>query len=208
MDRYVLTANFEKAATNIVKSKLTYKETAIFEAVAKTDIKLDEIMKNFNEGADDEEYFDLLNSATAYINILDNLSAVFNANLSDFAKELDRIYKEEDDAVEKLNIEEKYGTSVYYRKYDSIQTVVASQKNALYPKLKMTLVSRLDGVKIADIITIVELKDGYNGKFKECEDVVYLKFGDNVKIEAEVYLNGFTDFKNKWESFVRSFERD
>lgn len=230
LDGYVLTSNFEKAVTNIAKSKLSYKETTMFEAVAKTDIKMDEIMNNFNNGADDGEYLDLLKSATAYINIMDNLSAVFNANLSDFAKELDRVSTKEDNAFDKLDSETDLlwntsnWASVYYKKYDSIQTVIASERNTLYQKLKAGLISRGDGTKIADIVTKTELitknhhwifkggnwdwSNSPQGQYKQYKDVVYFKFGDNVEVEAEAYLNGFTSFKNKWESFVKSFERN
>ena len=93
--------------------------------------------------------------------------------------------------------------------------------------MKLILVSKKDGTKIADLVEYSE--KGYSYDFnlptwnsqynywdqgnevfttQYYDEVVYLKFNDNTQVEMSAYFSaGFDDLEKKFEDFLKSFER-
>jgi hypothetical protein len=100
--------------------------------------------------------------------------------------------------------------------------------------MKLILVSKKDGTKIADVVYRSEKEYSYNTELpvwvkdkyytaggywtnngtgatitvQYYEEVLYLKFNDNTEVSMSSYFStGFDDLETKFENFLKAFER-
>ena len=229
-DGYVFTGNFEKAAENSISAKLEFKGKVLFEAAAKSGIKIDEIINLLDE--DDEINNSLYNKANAYIKILDNVVLVYNVDIENYIKESDALnddYNQKWDAL--WDKWPKYQN--YYQEMGKLEKDRSDRRAEISNKYQtVVLASVEDGTKIASL----NMKSEVDGKYEEYYSwkddewvwdldwyysnvpptklydyyttVGYLKFNDNTNVDIETYFSeGFTEFEKKWESFVNAFDR-
>lgn len=115
-------------------------------------------------------------------------------------------------ALEKSLIYPDYNSKTYYADLNAYNLkesngyVAAANKN-----IKLLLVSKKDGTKIADVIQHSEKGYSYysNGTLVQYYDtVLYLKFNDNTEVEMGAYFStGFDALETKFEDFLKAFER-
>jgi len=232
-DGYVFTGNFEKAAENSISAKLEFKGKVLFEAAAKSGIKIDEIIDLLVE--DDEISNNLYNKANAYIKILDNVVLVYDIDIENYVKEtnaLDEIDKKRNDLWNKWPAYQNH-----YQEIGKLEKEWSDKFAEISNKYQTVILASIeDGAKIASL-SVKSEKDGeysnyyewngsewregyydnqqnawiypeYTKKYDYYHTVSYLKFNDNTNVDIETYFSdGFTEFVKKWESFVNSFDR-
>ncbi len=182
----------------------------------------------------DEELTQYRGTANGLVQLMDNFVIVADMDLATAAKD--------DAALEKSLVYPKYpnyedpkadykayytAENAYNEKH-SQATVTSFNKN-----MKLILVSKKDGTKIADIVQ--RSKKGYTydanlpvwvtdnyyanggiwanhgagGSFivQNYDEELYLKFGDNTEVEMSAYFSkGFENFEAKFEEFIKAFE--
>ncbi len=183
---------------------------------------------NFNSSAkidlllEDNNLNQYLGKANGFFQIMDNFMIVANMDIEGLSND-------QDASNPNNSYPQNYYSSTYYSdlntyyKNESSNAVAAFNKN-----IKMALVSKIDGTKIADIIERSE-KDywyySYNkwnnyGGYWEYSysdpgvliqyytEVPYLRFGDQSEVSMETYFStGFTTFKTNVENYLKAFER-
>jgi len=217
----------KKATANTAKSSFTYngKNLISFNAGGTADI--DALIE-------DENLTQYRGKANGLVQIMDNFLIVADMDIAGLASD--------EATFEKNNPHPTYpgnnpnasfkayftALNTYNKKY-SEGNVLNSNKN-----IKLILVSKKDGTKIADVVYRSEKdysydteipvwinnsnypNDGYwtingNGEIitiQEYDEVLYLKFNDNTEVEMSAYFStGFDTLQTKFEDFLKAFER-
>ena len=214
-DGYTWEISASKGENNSAISSLTYLGKNLinmnFNSSAKIDLLLED--NNLNQ---------YLGKANGFFQIMDNFMIVANMDIEGLSND-------QDASNPNNSYPQNYYSSTYYSdlntyyKNESSNAVAAFNKN-----IKMALVSKIDGTKIADIIERSE-KDywyySYNkwnnyGGYWEYSysdpgvliqyytEVPYLRFGDQSEVSMETYFStGFTTFKTNVENYLKAFER-
>ncbi|KFF19856.1 hypothetical protein [Flavobacterium hydatis] len=231
-DGYTLEVSGNKKATdNTGKGSLTYNGKTLVEFTAGSTADIDGLLK-------DEQLAQYRGKANGVAKIMDNFIIVADTDNAGEAKD--------DEALEKSLVYPVYPNDSYkhnsdykgyrtalniYRQKYSEGIVNNSNKN-----IKLILVSKKDGTKIADLVQRSEKGDSYtvelpvwvtskdsyypeggywswNGKgetitMQEYEEIYFLKFNDNTQVEMSVYFSkGFENFQGKFQDFIKSFNR-
>ena len=85
--------------------------------------------------------------------------------------------------------------------------VTRRQADAMNNFMRCALVSTKDNFRVADLVARAEKRWTWQG-FDEYGIVFYLRFRDNVLIEAETYFGeGFDRLISEWEDFLNAFNR-
>ncbi len=236
-DGYVYWGKVDKATENQVAMKLTHNDQVMFEAMAKSGVKIDKIIDLEQNGDGAKGNYSLFDKANAYLKLMDNLVLVYTIDVENYVKEYEAI---EDDYYAKGNAlrrdweaydknKNRYTLQGQYEKEKTDKLAAIFNKY-----MSITLASTKDGSKIADIVMKSEKEDGeyqgywdyaywdnnisewtydwqndtYTKKYDYYLTNPYLKFKDNTLVEASVYFSeGFNKIEAKWEDFVKAFDR-
>jgi hypothetical protein len=210
----------KKATANFAKSSFSYNGKNLISFNAGSTADIDALI----------EYDALIQyqgKANGLVQIMDNFIIVADMDIAGLASD--------EAALEKTLIYPDYNSKTYftdinnYNSKESAGYVVAYNKN-----VKLMLVSKKDGTKIADIIQHSEkgyfyydtynkwvpYNNSYGGYWdwnnnqntgtlvQDYDTVLYLKFNDNTEAEMSAYFSsGFETLETKFEDFFKSFER-
>jgi len=201
------------------KSSFTFEGKNIIDFNSGSTANIDELLK-------DDALVSYRGKANGLIRLMDNFVIVVNSDIEGLAND--------EAALEKSLVYPDYQSKTYYtdleiyNKKSSDGYVLANNKN-----VKMMLVSKKDGTKIADVIQKSEKGDSYDSHsvwetdntvqvyggywtwdynnagalVQEYDEVLYLKFNDNTEVEMSTYFStGFDDLNTKFENFLKAFQ--
>lgn len=204
----------KKATQNTAKSSFTYNGKNLVSFTAGSTADIDALIE-------DEDLIKYQGKANGLVQIMDNFIIVADMDIEGLGNDAANL--------EKKLIEPDYNTSTYYSKINDFNKayseaeVLASNKN-----IKLILVSKKDGTKIADVISRSEkgYSDTYHFEwnesdnywswnennsgmiYQEYDEVLYLKFNDSTEVAMSTYFSeGFDKLETKFEDFLKAFER-
>ncbi|OIV41885.1 hypothetical protein [Flavobacterium johnsoniae] len=224
-DGYTWEMSSVKAVQNTAKAALTYNGKTLIDFNGASNAEIDKLLDN-------QELVQYRGKANGLATLLDNFVIVADMDLAGQASD--------DTALEKTVVNPGYpdysksttdfkagyaALNAYYKKY-SEGTAANFNKN-----IKLILVSKKDGTKIADVIK--RSKENYNYyytipvwtvnewypqgtwmgtneefKMQDYTETYFLKFNDNTEAEMSVYFSeGFNTFEAKFEDFLAAFNR-
>jgi hypothetical protein len=223
IEGYTWEMNGTKATENTSKAALTYNGKNLLSFNTGSTANIDNLLDG---NAALTQY---RGKANGLVQILDNFVIVADMDLATAAAD--------EAALEKSNIyptEPNYNNAnanykAYYTAVNAYNKKESEGKVSNFNKnMKLILVSKKDGTKIADIIQRSEAEahqttlpvwdaeyEYWNWWNEEGEafteqyynEVSYLKFSDKTEVEMSVYFSsGFENFEAKFEDFIKSFE--
>jgi len=223
-DGYTWEMSGKKGAENTSKALFTYNGKTLVDFNAGSTANIDNLIDN-------DELIQYRGKANGLIKLMDNFVIVADMDLATAAAD--------DAALDKTNLRpvrpawnqansdyKAYYTALnaYEKKY-SEGSVASFNKN-----MKLILVSKKDGTKIADVIQHSE-KEGDDYTFNlpvwnadggywsdngtgelfsqpYLEEVLYLKFSDNTEVAMSVYFSeGFDNLQTKFDDFIKAFNK-
>ena len=222
-DGYAWDISAKKATENTTKASFTFNNKNLIEFNAGSTAEIDKLIDN-------DAITSYRGKANGLIKIMDNFIIVADMDLATEATDeaaLEKNYPyptwpEYDNP--KSDFKAYYTRlNTYYQK-NSEGTVANFNKN-----IKLILVSKKDGTKIADVVQRSDKEDSYtfnlpvwniqykywdygnNGpSFTEqpYDEVFYLKFSDNTEVAMSAYFSsGFEKLETKFEDFIKAFDR-
>jgi hypothetical protein len=187
----------KKATANTAKSSFTYNGKNLVSFTSGSTSDIDALIK-------DDNLTQYRGKANGLVQIMDNFIIIADMDIAGLASD--------EAALEKTLIYPDYNSKTYYTELNAYNLkesngyVAAGNKN-----IKLILVSKKDGTKIADVIQHSEKGYSYysNGTLVQYYDtVLYLKFNDNTEVEMGAYFStGFDTLETKFENFLKAFER-
>lgn len=223
-DGYVWEMSGKKGAENTSKALFTYNGKTLLDFNAGSSASIDALIDN-------DQLVQYRGKANGMIKLMDNFIIVADMNLA--TEGADKIALDKslvrptypDSNNPKSNYKEYYTALNAYEKKYSEGLAANFNKN-----LKLILVSKKDGTKIADLVQHSE-KSGndyirnlpvWNAQnsywsysntgeaFSQpyLEEVLYLKFNDNTEVSFSTYFSsGFEKLETKFEDFIKAFEK-
>ena len=217
----------KKATANIAKSSFTYNGKNLISFNAGSTADIDTLIE-------DEDLIQYQGKANGLIQIMDNFIIVADMDIATQTKdeqalETSLVYPSYPDYYSpNANFKAYYTAENTYNKKYSEGNVLNSNKN-----IKLILVSKKDGTKIADVVYRSEKGYSYdtelpvwivdnitgggywswngNGQIitvQYYDEVLFLKFNDNTEVEMSAYFStGFDTLETKFEDFLKAFER-
>lgn len=230
-DGYTWEISGAKAAgNNSAKSSFTYNGKNLIEFISGSSANIDELLN-------DDNLTQYRGKANGLITLMDNFIIVADMDIATSATD--------EEALEtsnpypnfpyeynnpNTNYKAHYTALNTYEKKDSEGSIANFNKN-----MKLILVSKKDGTKIADLVQRSEKDGNYieklplwvissdpyysNGGYwawgegetftrQYYTEVTYLKFGDGTEVEMSAYFStGFETLETKFEDFLKAFER-
>lgn len=183
----------KKAIENTSKANLIYNGKNLLSFNAGSTASIDALL---NEDA----LTQYRGKANGLVQILDNFAIVADMDLAAAAS---------DEAAFKKTLvyPTDYDSPTYTTDLNNYNKKLTEGKVANFNKnMKLMLVSKKDGTKIANIVLRSEkVKGDYYVDYYD--EVYYLKFSDDTEAEMSVYFSkGFEKFEAKFEEFIKSFE--
>lgn len=224
-DGYAWEMSGKKALESTSKATFTFNGKTLVDFNAGSTANIDGLLEN-------DELVQYRGKANGLIKLMDNFIIVAEMDLATDAaddialdKNLVRPAYITDNSNPKNDYKAYYTALNAYEKKYSETTASNFNKN-----IKLILVSKKDGTKIADIVQRSEARGNYtfnlpvwNAKDKYwswntaqgesfsqpyMEEIYYLKFSDNTEVEMSTYFSeGFTALETKFENFVKAFKR-
>ncbi|OMQ11160.1 hypothetical protein [[Flexibacter] sp. ATCC 35103] len=223
-DGYTWEMNGKKGTENISKALFTYNGKTLLDFNSGSSANIDALIDN-------DDLVQYRGKANGLIKLMDNFIIVADMNLE--TEGADKIALEKslvrptypDSNNPKSNYKEYYTALNAYEKKYSEGSAANFNKN-----LKLILVSKKDGTKIADLVQHSEKSgndyvfnlpvwnaqysywsnNGTGESFSQpyLEEVLYLKFNDNTEVSFSTYFSsGFEKFEAKFEDFINAFEK-
>lgn len=222
-DGYAWEMSGTKATENTSKATFTFNGKNLVSFNAGSSASIDKLIDN-------DELVEFRGKANGLIQIMDNFVIVANMDLAtegadQIALEKSFTYPLYPNSSDPNANFKKYYTDVntYYKKY-SEGLVANYNKN-----IKLILVSKKDGTKIAEIVQrsqkeqdyVINLPvwnpnfsywmfDGSGESFTEqyYNEELYLKFNDNTEVAMSTYFSeGFENLEKKFEDFIKAFDK-
>jgi hypothetical protein len=218
----------KKATANTAKSSFTYNGKNLVSFTSGSTADIDILIE-------DDALIQYQGKANGLVQIMDNFIIIADMDIATQTKdeealETSLVYPNYPDYDSPNANYKAYYTAenTYYKKY-SEGNVLNSNKN-----IKLILVSKKDGTKIADVVYHSEKGDSYdrelpvwiknlnytnggywsytgNGEIitiQYYDEMLYLKFNDNTEVEMSAYFStGFDTLETKFEDFLKAFER-
>lgn len=220
-DGYTWEMSGKKGTETVAKAALTYNGKILVDFNSGSTANIDGLIDN-------DELDQYRGKANGLVKLMDNFVIVADTDLATAAVDdaaVENIAYPTNPDYSNANSDYKaYYTALnaYEKKY-SEGSVASFNKN-----MKLILVSKKDGTKIADLVQHSEksdndyvttlpvwnAEDGYwmfNGQGESFtrqyyEEVIYLKFNDNTEVEMSAYFSeGFDNLETKWEDFKKAF---
>lgn len=223
-DGYTWEMSGKKGTETTGKATLTYNGKTLLDFNSGSSANIDALIDN-------DELVQYRGKANGLVKLMDNFVIVADSDLATAAAD-DAIVENAayptypDDSKANSDFKAYYTAVNEYNKKYSEGTVASFNKN-----MKLILVSKKDGTKIADLVQHSEksddeyvfslpvwnAEDGYwmhNGEGESFSriyynEVIYLKFNDNTEVEMGAYFSeGFDTFEAKFEDFLKAFENN
>lgn len=195
IEGYTWEMSSKKATENTSKAALTLNGKNLLSFNAGSTASIDALLN-------DDELTQYRGKANGLVQILDNFVIVADMDLATAAS---------DEAVldKSLVYPTDYNSNSYYTDLSNYNKKLSEGKVASFNKnMKLILVSKKDGTKIADIKLYSEKEDG-NSQVDYYYEVYYLKFNDSTEVEMGAYFSiGFEKFEQKFEDFIKSFQEN
>ena len=195
-DGYVWEINGKRTQPVSAKSSFTYNGSNLIDFNVGSTADIDKLI----EGSELTQY---LGKANGIITIMDNFVIVADINIEGMTND--------ENALETSLTYPNYYSSTYsadlntYNKALSVGEVAAFNKN-----VKMALVSKKDGTKIADVFERSEKGESYynyqGNLIQNYDNVLYLRFKDNTEVAMDV-SDGFSTLETKFQDFIDAFNR-
>ncbi|SEP32294.1 hypothetical protein SAMN05444671_0057 [Flavobacterium sp. CF108] len=217
-DGYTWEMSSIKAAQNTAKASLIYNGKTLIDFTAGSNANIDNLLDN-------KELVQYRGKANGLFQLMDNFVIVADMDLATAAAD--------DIALEKTLPNVNYNSKTYYTDHNAYNLKLAEGEAANFNKnMKLILVSKKDGTKIADIVQHAEKEysyDRYNkwvtadneyGGYWEYDQntpqilnyyyvVNYLRFNDKTEVEMGAYFSeGFDTFESKFEDFISAFNKE
>ena len=209
----------KKATANTAKSSFTYNGKNLVSFTAGSTADIDALIE-------DEDLIKYQGKANGLVQIMDNFIIVADMDIATQTKD--------EEALEKSLVYPDWQKKTYYTDLNAYNIKSSEGETSNHNKnVKLILVSKKDGTKIADVIQRSE-KDGnytsnyiwvpsnntYGGSWnwsdnpntattiQYYDEVLYLKFNDSTEVAMSTYFStGFDDLETKFENFLKAFER-
>ena len=224
IEGYTWEMNGTKGTEPTAKASFTYNGKNLVNFNSGSTANIDELLK-------EDALAKYRGTANGLITLMDNFVIVADMDLATQASD--------EVALEKSNIEPVYpdysspnsNFKAYYTALNAYNKKQSEGEVANYNKnMKLILVSKKDGTKIADVIARSE-KDSYSYTFNlpvwdssyggywnwgqgesftqlYYNEVYYLRFNDKTEVEMSAYFStGFGSLETKFEDFITAFER-
>ncbi len=218
----------KKATANTAKSSFSYNGKNLVSFTSGSTADIDALIK-------DDNLTQYRGKANGLVQIMDNFIIIADMDIAGLASdeaalEKSLVYPTHPDYDSpNANYKAYYTAENTYNKKYSEGKVLNSNKN-----IKLILVSKKDGTKIADVVYHSEKGDSYdyelpvwivdkyytNGGYwsytgkgeiitiQYYDEMLYLKFNDNTEVEMSAYFStGFDTLETKFEDFLKAFER-
>jgi hypothetical protein len=210
----------KKAAANFAKSSFIYNGKNLISFNAGSTADIDGLIN-------DESLIQYRGKANGLIQIMDNFMIISDMDVVGLSKD--------DDALNTNLLYPDWNKKTYYTDLNNYNIKIAEGNVINYNKnVKLILVSKKDGTKIADVILRSEKGYSYysnniwvinsssqNGGYwdwnynsnsgtlvQEYDEILYLKFNDNTEVALDTYFStGFDVLQTKFENFLKAFER-
>ena len=182
--------NYAKRTTPIsVKSSFSYNGKNLIDFNVGSTADIDKLM----EGSELTQY---LGKANCLISLMDNFVMMADMNIEGLANDQSALY---------INTPEPdYNNSTAVSAYN--KTISEGEANAFNKNVKMALVSKKDGTKLADVVLRSVRGDINYYDEQEYNTNLYLRFGDNTEVAMDVYFSdGFDTLAAKFQEFINSF---
>lgn len=141
-------------------------------------------------------------TANGLVQLMDNFIIVADMDLANAAK---------DDAAleESLVRPSNYNSPNFVKDLNNYELKLTEGKIANFNKnIKLILVSKKDGTKIADLAQSLVKEQNGNSEYEYYYSALNLKFGDKTEVAMSAYFSsGFEKFEAKFEEFLKGFER-
>jgi hypothetical protein len=221
-DGYTWEMSGTKAATNTSKASFTYNGKSLIEFTGGSSTQVDALLDN-------DALVQYRGKANGAIKIMDNFIIIADMDLATAATDDAALEKSTvrpaypDESKPNIDFKAYYNSVNANEKKYSEGTAANNNKN-----MKLILVSKKDGTKIADLVQVSEkvgndyvfnlpvwdAQKGYyiegNESFSQpyLEEVYYLKFSDNTKVAMSAYFSeGFDKLETKITDFVKAFNK-
>ncbi|SFD07129.1 hypothetical protein [Flavobacterium phragmitis] len=223
-DGYTWEMSGKKGTENTSKAVLTYNGKNLIDFSAGSNAEIDKLIDN-------DELVQYRGKANGLFKLMDNFVIVADMDLATEAADKEALYKNNTRPAYLDSSNPKSDYKAYYTALNAYEKKISEGNAANFNKnMKLILVSKKDGTKIADIVQHSE-KDGEytfnlpvwnaqssywnfwnpNGEtFTQpyLYEAYYLKFNDNTEVEMSVYFSeGFEKFEAKFEDFIAAFEK-
>ena len=218
----------KKATANTAKSSFSYNGKNLVSFTSGSTADIDALIK-------DDNLTQYRGKANGLVQIMDNFIIIADMDIATQTKDEEALDKSltyptyPDYDSPNANYKAYYTAENTYNKKYSEGKVLNSNKN-----IKLILVSKKDGTKIADVVYHSEKGDSYdyelpvwivdkyytNGGYwsytgkgeiitiQYYDEMLYLKFNDNTEVEMSAYFStGFDTLETKFEDFLKAFER-
>lgn len=185
----------KKSTVNSASAKLTYNGKNLIKFNSGSTADIDALIS-------DDELTQYRGTANGLIQLMDNFIIVADMDLATEAK--DNITLENT-----LTQPTDYNSPTYMTDLNNYRLKSSAGKVDNFNKnMKLILVSKKDGTKIADLVQRSEKEDNGNSDYHYYNSVIYLKFSDKTEVEMGAYFStGFEKFETKFEDFIKSFEK-
>lgn len=222
-DGYAWEMSGTKATENTSKATFTFNGKNLVSFNAGSTASIDKLIE-------DDNLTQYRGKANGLVQIMDNFVIVANMDLAteaadEMALEKSLLFPSYPNSFDPNANFKKYYTDVntYYKKYS--EGVVANYNK----NIKLILVSKKDGTKIAEIVQRSEKEqdyvinlpvwnsnfsywmfDGSGESFTEqyYNEELYLKFNDNTEVAMSTYFSeGFENLETKFEDFIKAFDK-
>lgn len=224
-DGYAWEMSGSKAAANTSKATLTYNGKSLISFNAGSSAEIDKLIDN-------DELVQYRGKANGLFTLMENFVIIADMDLATEAADKAALEKNNIRPVDNLDYKDpKSDYKAYYTALNAYEKKISEGYAANFNKnMKLILVSKKDGTKIADIVQHSE-KDGdftFNLPIWDAEygywdnwnstgesfsrpyldEVYYLKFSDNTEVEMSAYFSsGFEKFEAKFEDFIAAFNK-
>ena len=223
-DGYSWEMSSTKNTANTAKASLTYNGKTLIDFNGGSNSEIDKLLDN-------QELIQYRGKANGLFKLMDNFVIIADMDLAAEAADKEALYKNNTRPAYLDYDNPKNDYKAYYTALNAYEKKISEGEVANFNKnMKLILVSKKDGTKIADLVKHSE-KDGEytfnlpvwdaqnkywntwnsNGElFSQpyLEEVIYLKFSDNTEVEMSAYFSeGFEKFETKFEDFIKAFEK-
>ncbi|MCD0468521.1 hypothetical protein [Flavobacterium sp. JAS] len=194
-DGYAWEMSGKKGTENTAKAVLTYNGKTLVDFNSGSSANIDGLIDN-------DALTQYRGKANGLFKLMDNLIIVADTDLATAAAD--------ETALEKTLVRPtNYSSPTYSAELSTYYQKTAEGDAANFNKnMKLILVSKKDGTKIADIVQHAE-KEESNGSSVQYYNVVnYLRFSDKTEVEMGAYFSeGFDKLETKFEDFAKAFNK-
>jgi hypothetical protein len=218
-DGYTWEMSGTKAAENTSKAAFTFNGKNLISFNAGSTASIDKLIDN-------DELVQYRGKANGLVQIMDNFVIVANMDLATAAAD--------EMTLEKSLPNVNFQTKTYFTDVNAYQVKLAEGNVTNFNKnIKLSLVSKKDGTKIADLVKravkgytykmmadlwVIDKSYTYGGYWdynpkggttiQYYEEELYLKFNDNTEVAMSTYFSeGFEKFETKFEDFIKAFDK-